>query len=184
MTTNNGHRDQTIYLNLIQLKSLNNAIKWHYETWVRSAPDIYKEDGFINEQYPVAVTCRYGQNQPLGLFVENEEEEENNWDHDQDFSKLRYISVAIATHLRYTSPSKIKTCRLRYRNSVCQVFEWRSRSLYDVIDDNDEIYDKADDGLHSKLTMEDLDALPLEDEDGHEIPIYTEDGYPIKQQIG
>jgi hypothetical protein len=52
------------------------------------------------------------------------------------------------------------------------------------MENNDEIYDKADDGLHSKLTMEDFDALPLEDEDGHEIPIYTEDGYPIKQQIG
>jgi hypothetical protein len=72
-----------------------------YKTWISNAPEEYRYDGWFSGRKPIAITSRYGQNQPIGLETEIEEEESNNWDTQRDWSKLKYVTVAIATHLRY-----------------------------------------------------------------------------------
>lgn len=76
---------------------MDRAIVENYEQWVQSAPASYKQDSFLQDRYPVAITSRYGQNQELGLNIE---EEIVNWDRDRNFERIRYVTVAIATHLR------------------------------------------------------------------------------------
>ena len=89
-----------MHLNLGYLRRLDEAIIQHYEQWINAAPGEYREDGFFVQRRPIAITSRYGQNQELGLNEETEMEEGLNWQRDRDFSRVRYISVAIATHLR------------------------------------------------------------------------------------
>jgi hypothetical protein len=54
------------------------------------------------ECHPIAITSRYGQNQELAPALGDPDEERTNWERDRQYNRIRYISVAIATHLRYT----------------------------------------------------------------------------------
>lgn len=89
-----------MHLNLVMMKDFNVQIKRDYHRWVAAAPDDWKSDDFLTGRVPVAVTSRYGQNQPLGMLNTDETEEGDNWEHDRQFSHIRYISIALATHLR------------------------------------------------------------------------------------
>jgi hypothetical protein len=68
--------------------------------WVRLAPPSYKDDGFLNHRTPIIITSRYGQNQELGSDEEDGAVDAENWEVDRDYGLIRYISVAIATHIR------------------------------------------------------------------------------------
>lgn len=92
--------DRNVHLRLTKLRQLDAAIVDGYQAWVTSAPPHYQKDGFLHERYPVAITSRYGQNQEIGVDIEDMEEEGLNWYRDRQFSRIRYMSVAIATHLR------------------------------------------------------------------------------------
>jgi hypothetical protein len=95
-----SHRERVVRLKLRKLLDLDRMITNEYENWVREAPEEYREDSFLEDRYPVAVTSRYGQNQELGLQTDDMEEEGINWNRDRQFNRIRYMSVAIATHLR------------------------------------------------------------------------------------
>jgi hypothetical protein len=64
------------------------------------APETWKEDGFLVERFPICITSRYGQDQEIGI---DPEAEGANWYYDRDFSRIRFLNVAIATHLWYVS---------------------------------------------------------------------------------
>lgn len=85
-----------VSLNLQMLKRLDKALRTEYHSWVETAPSAYKEDKFFQERVPIIVTSSYGQNQRIGL---KPGEERENWQRDRDFSKVRFMTVALATHL-------------------------------------------------------------------------------------
>lgn len=75
-------------------------IKARYDGWIRDAPQKYKDDSFILDRRPIIVTSQYGQNQAmLGPG------DVDSWRNKRSYEKVHYMSVAIATHLRYLSTS-------------------------------------------------------------------------------
>jgi hypothetical protein len=67
-----------------------------YEDWLAEAPASYKDDGFLGRNFPITITSRYGQNQPLD---DNEDQNSQWWDKFRSFSNIRYICMAIATDI-------------------------------------------------------------------------------------
>ena len=82
------------------MKRLDREIVQSYATWIDEAPDSYKSDDMFPERIPVAITSRFGQNQQLASSVELRNEERENWDRDRDYSRIRYLTLALATHIR------------------------------------------------------------------------------------
>lgn len=74
-------------------------MKSDWVQWVRDAPPSWKDDGFLQENLPVAITKRYGQNQKIAV-VQAEEQERNNWNADRDFSNLRIVAFSLASHIQ------------------------------------------------------------------------------------
>jgi hypothetical protein len=92
--------DRRINLNLSSMKALDSAIVRWYQEWVANAPPDYINDDFFPSRIPVAVTSRFGQNQQLSKTHEDREEERLNWARDRDYSRIRYVTLALATHIR------------------------------------------------------------------------------------
>ena len=103
LNTMNRERNNAIHLTLRQLKALDDTIRREFDRWIRRAPESYK-DHFLSTRYPVAITSLYGQNQPRALDGEEEEEEFGNWTRNRDFSRIKYLNIALATHLRCDIP--------------------------------------------------------------------------------
>jgi hypothetical protein len=94
--------DPTIKLNMELLKELDDLIVAGYDDWVDAAPDAWKCDGFLIDNSPIVVTSRYGQNAAIALEG-NTRAEARAWDRDRDYSKIAYLTVAIATSIEYAS---------------------------------------------------------------------------------
>jgi hypothetical protein len=82
------------------MKALDVAIVDHYHNWVNCAPRDYVEDEFFSTRIPVAVTSRFGQNQQLSQTATHRQVERLNWTNDKDYSRIRYVTLALATHIR------------------------------------------------------------------------------------
>ena len=82
------------------MKKLDTAITQHYHTWFKDAPYEYTDDAFFTSRVPVAITSRFGQNQQLAETTPHRKQERSNWLHERDYSKIRYLTFAIATHVR------------------------------------------------------------------------------------
>jgi len=85
-------------LTLEQVRDLNKEIKTSYKDWVSNAPHGWFKDSFFREHYPIAIPCLYGQDQPI-CTPGNEQLEERNWEKERDYLKMRYVNMAIATHV-------------------------------------------------------------------------------------
>ena len=83
------------------MKRLDRMIIRSYADWVEDAPEEYKSDRMLMSKFPVAITSRFGQNQELASSIELREEEHDNWDRDRDYTRIRYLTLALATHIRY-----------------------------------------------------------------------------------
>ena len=83
-----------------QLVLFNQAIKTNYHGWIESLPDQYKVDGFFLECQPISITCCFGQNQPFAVNPHYHADQPA-WSKERDYRKIRYVSVAIATHIWY-----------------------------------------------------------------------------------
>jgi hypothetical protein len=83
-------------LNLEGVKELDSLIVEGYEGWVRKAPDQWKADGFLERRSPILVTSRFGQNARIAIRG-NEEEEAESWNLERDYSKISYLTFALAT---------------------------------------------------------------------------------------
>ena len=79
----------------MDLKKIHNAMA-KYEDWVEEAPDSWKEDGFLTRNLPISVTHQFGQNMPLEV---DRRDEQKQWQGYRDFSKLRYMCIALATDI-------------------------------------------------------------------------------------
>ena len=71
-----------------------------YREWVQGAPDSWKVDGFITHNSPIVVTSCFGQNAAIALEG-NEDAEAQAWDRARDYSKIAFLTVAIATSIQY-----------------------------------------------------------------------------------
>lgn len=96
--------DDYFYLNFEQVKLLDDVLVHGYDAWVDGAPPSWKADGFLKNNSPIIVTSRYGQDARIAIQG-NEEQEANCWQEERDYSKLAFLTVAIATSLQYVPPS-------------------------------------------------------------------------------
>lgn len=77
---------------------LDRCIVNGYDEWVDKAPNHWKADRFLSHRVPIVVTSRFGQNARIAT-VGNEEQEAQNWELDRDYSKIAFLTVAIATSI-------------------------------------------------------------------------------------
>jgi hypothetical protein len=82
------------------LSELDDLIVGGYQEWVHAAPDEWKFDGFLIDNSPIVVTSRYGQNAAIALEG-NSRAEARAWDRDRDYSRIAFLTVAIATTIEY-----------------------------------------------------------------------------------
>jgi hypothetical protein len=91
------HREKDeLVLRLVDTISLDEGIQESWDDFIRQAPAAYTADGFLSSVIPISVSCRYGQNQPLGL---NLAQTHTWWDKYRNFKKIRYVCVALATDI-------------------------------------------------------------------------------------
>lgn len=71
-----------------------------YHEWVDNAPDHWKADGFLEDKSPIVVTSRFGQNARIAT-PGDEDYEADGWQLERDYSKLAFLTFAIATSIKY-----------------------------------------------------------------------------------
>lgn len=71
-----------------------------YQDWVNKAPVYWNKDGFLRKNSPILITSRYGQNASIAL-PNNELNEANAWDRERKYSKVAFLTFAIATSIEY-----------------------------------------------------------------------------------
>jgi hypothetical protein len=98
----------SVILTIPKLHTLNSIIKRHYYLWVRGAPESYHTDDFLQSRVPITVTSEYGQNQEFGIRSRTALDQ-SNWSKDRDYTKIRYITLAVATHLRSVTLSLVSS---------------------------------------------------------------------------
>jgi len=88
-----------IKLNFEDLKLLDSLIVEGYDDWVKEAPDHWKLDCFLKSRRPIVVTSRFGQNARIAALG-NETQEAEAWELERDYSKLSFITFALATSIK------------------------------------------------------------------------------------
>jgi hypothetical protein len=153
--------------------------KW--ENWVNNAPNAWKQDGFLDNNSPVGVTIRYGQNQPLlvgGAF----DVESTNWNNDRDYKHIRQFTFSLATHIRCViCHVTISISILMDHYSYLDVEEWRIVPEETLLNAHEVLYDKPD--TDEAREQVDLHSLPLLDDEGCEINVYSEQGFRIPRRV-
>jgi hypothetical protein len=96
--TNPYRDDKTIKLNFEDVSALDEEIAKGYSVWVANAPQKWKTDGFLENNSPIVVTSRYGQNAAIAVLGK-EDEEADIWDWERDFSKTAFLTFALATSI-------------------------------------------------------------------------------------
>ncbi|KAF7782914.1 hypothetical protein Agabi119p4_2290 [Agaricus bisporus var. burnettii] len=151
-------------LNLHELKRLDCSIRSQYHRWVASAPDSYRSDNFFPSRVPICVTARFGQNHEIGV---NEDQECMTWQTDRDWSRIRYVNVALATHM-----------------SINPVEHWDAEDIDELEDAYHEgIFDSDDIATRNRLTREQLQAI-LDADVGTILPrVYSNRGYIVETHM-
>jgi hypothetical protein len=91
--------EQVIKLNFHNLKQLDSLLVGGYREWVENAPDHWKVDGFLKNKSPIVVTSRFGQNAWIAT-PGNEAHEAIAWQLERDYSKLAFVTFALATSIQ------------------------------------------------------------------------------------
>ena len=92
---------RALYLNLQTMKRLDRMIVRSYADWIADAPQEYQDEELFTNGVPVAITSRFGQNQELARTLDLHQEEQDNWARDRDYTRIRYLTIALASHIRY-----------------------------------------------------------------------------------
>lgn len=66
---------------------------------MNEAPEDWRRDGFLVDRSPIVVTSRFGQNARVGI-PGHEADEALDWRLERDYSKVAFLTVAIATSIR------------------------------------------------------------------------------------
>ncbi|KAH9022649.1 hypothetical protein EDB85DRAFT_1895171 [Lactarius pseudohatsudake] len=152
--------ENTVRLNFEDVKTLDRLIGTGYNAWVDDAPPAWKADGFLQNNSPIVVTSRYGQNTAV-VVPGNEQEEAATWDSERDYSKIAYLTFALATSIECT-----------------EVQSWDLTQTGVLKDNNPRgIFEDT------KCTQRvDLDTFPLLNEHQQEIPVYNFQGKRIRRR--
>ncbi|KAG9310706.1 hypothetical protein JVU11DRAFT_9302 [Chiua virens] len=153
------------------------AILLHWDAWVHDAPPSWKQDGFLTQNSPVALTVRYGQNQPVchSNRPENLQQESNSWERDRDYAHIRTIAFSIAHHITFRD-----------------VREWENLSGLALQNFHGDLYDlPADNPARVLINLPAQEAAAIAEADmqeevahiHHEIPVYTRDGFHVRRRI-
>jgi hypothetical protein len=94
--------DLTIRLNFEDIQSLDNHLVDGYDDWVNGLPNHWKRDGFLEKHTPILITSRFGQNASIAL-PNNEDQEAEDWHQERDYSKIAFLTFALATSIEYVS---------------------------------------------------------------------------------
>ncbi|KAG9309436.1 hypothetical protein JVU11DRAFT_10690 [Chiua virens] len=154
---------RVITLRLLDLRHLQHVMINHWNDWVAQAPQAWKNDGWLTSVIPICVTIRYGQNQHLALSQQTNDAERNVWQNDHDYTNIRQITFAIATHISWTD-----------------VKSWEPRSVNDIITLRPILYNAPDDDPERSAV--DLHTLDLLDEDNYEINVYDANGFRVPRR--
>jgi hypothetical protein len=93
-----SREDHTIGLNFEALTALHSLLVDGYDDWVDGAPSHWKKDGFLRNNKPIIITSRYGQNASIAVYG-NEEQEAEDWNSERNYSKIAYLTFALATSI-------------------------------------------------------------------------------------
>jgi hypothetical protein len=150
--------------------------------WLDDAPPDWKSDGFLTDHAPIALTSRFGQDQPICAMRDRAAEAES-WLRERCYHAIRFVSVGLATHVRsvfHVILSLWSSFHLSFVFSATEVDHWIEADLNDVKARHPIIYDSWD--LSCREQVHDLGALPLLDEHGHENRIYDANGRKIARR--
>jgi hypothetical protein len=92
--------DSIIKLNFEELKSLDELLVASFDRWVHDAPEHWKADRFLLDNAPLVVTSCFGQNVEIAV-PGNEAQEALNWYGERDYNKIAFLTVALATSIKY-----------------------------------------------------------------------------------
>lgn len=99
--------DGMIRLNFELVRRLDHYMVRGYDDWANKAPAEWTADSFLQNNKPIVVTSRYGQDARFAV-PGHEEREAQEWENRRDYSKIAFLTVAIATCIEYallrTSP--------------------------------------------------------------------------------
>ncbi|KAL7277021.1 hypothetical protein ACG7TL_008865 [Trametes sanguinea] len=144
--------------NLTQMKRLAAAFREGWEEYYEAAPNHYRFKE-LEDSYPVFITLRYGQNRRLA-FDDSLEAAAQTWDREVNYARVWRMSLALATHFK--------------------VRQWKEIPVDEILRAHPTVYDSYNPS--SRRRIDDLDALPLLDDDGREIHIYSEDGFRVPRR--
>lgn len=112
---------QPVYsLRLDDVRKLHEMMTLLYEVWLRNAPQGWFKDTFFTDSKPMAITSLFGQDQPIAV-AGHEELECENWEAERDYTQIRSISIALATHVSYVLPAYPSAHRTDHSSSVASV---------------------------------------------------------------
>ncbi|KAI6111442.1 hypothetical protein F5141DRAFT_1214957 [Pisolithus sp. B1] len=142
-------------------RMLHIAFRNLWKNWVRQAPEDWKRDQFLLDNYLVALTMRYGQSQGLRSSSHATQAERDNWNKDHDYENIMLFSFSLASHINFSV-----------------VDEWANVPPATILAREGKVF-TAPPGHHGHQEIDDLANYDLLDEDGKEIPIYTAEGYMV-----
>jgi len=85
-------------MKFIDVQNLHEIIEGQYHDFVRDAPADWKDDSFLNDNVPITISVRYGQNQDI-CGQGTEEEETYHWHRLHQYRHIRTMAIALATHI-------------------------------------------------------------------------------------
>lgn len=165
------------------VQDLDDLIVKGYDAWVNDAPDAWKVDGFLVERSPIVVTSRFGQNAHIAI-PGNEAQEVEAWERERNYSKLAFVTFAIATSIKYASLfpflSFLNSHLTRPFHRCTEIHDWIPISNRTIKENNPGgVYDHLDPVFRKEVRLRDV---PLLNDDGQEIPIYDENGDRIRRR--
>src|SRR5712671_6728267 len=92
--------DPTVRLNFEDVQSLDYYLINGYDNWVDGLPNQWKKDRFLEKHSPIIITSRFGQNASIAL-LDNEDQEAEDWHRERDYSKITFLTFALATSIEY-----------------------------------------------------------------------------------
>ena len=88
-------------ITLKEMMAINEAMITHYATWLRNAPDEYKDLTELKDSVPTAIVVRYGQNREIdtGEAV-TERANREYWQRSVNYRYVSRIEFGLAQQLR------------------------------------------------------------------------------------
>lgn len=172
-------QEHSLSLRLTDVQAFDQQWSGTWATFVHNMPSAWKQDSFFLEHTPIVMSCRYGQNQPVGL-PNTLVDAARQWNEERHWEDIKYVSMAIATHFEYvgymfSSSDLTHLVIFRCHESESQV----PIPIDTILQQYPEVYDTYDrDDDDEPL---DLTTYPLLDESGIEQRIYGPAGNRIRR---